>query len=98
MTANAWTQLAIFLLALLAAVKPLGWFMARVYQGQPCGLDRVLGWLERALYRLASIDPRSEMPWTTYAIAVLVFNGIGLLTVYFLLRLQAWLPLNPQGF
>src|SRR5205823_6869515 len=98
MTANAWIQLLLFLGVLLAAVKPLGWYMARVYQGQPCGLDRALGWLERSLYRLAGVDPQREMTWKAYAVAVLIFNGIGLLAVYALLRLQSWLPLNPQGF
>ena len=47
MTANAWIQLILFLVVVLACVKPLGWYMARVYQGQPCGLDRALGWVER---------------------------------------------------
>jgi potassium-transporting ATPase potassium-binding subunit len=98
MTANAWTQLLIYLGVLLAAVKPLGWYMARVYQGQPCGLDRALGWLERWLYRLAGVDPGREMTWKTYAGAVLLFNGLGLLAVYVLLRLQGALPLNPQDF
>jgi K+-transporting ATPase ATPase A chain len=98
MTANAWIQLLLFLGVLLAAVKPLGWYMARVYQGQPCGLDRVLGWLERLFYRLAGLDPRAEMGWRGYTVAVLVFNGIGLLFLYALLRCQQFLPLNPQDF
>jgi K+-transporting ATPase ATPase A chain len=98
MTANAWIQLLIFLAVLVAAAKPLGWYMARVYQGQPCGLDRVLGWLERLFYRAAGVDSRAEMGWRGYAIAVLVFNGIGLLFLYALLRCQHFLPLNPQDF
>ena len=98
MTANAWIQLVMFLVALVALAKPLGWYMARVYQGQPCGLDRGLGWLERGIYRLAGIDPPSEMSWKTYAVNVLLFNGMGLLAVYALLRLQGLLPFNPQGF
>jgi K+-transporting ATPase ATPase A chain len=98
MTANAWIQLLLFLAVLLAAVKPLGWYMARVYQGQPCGLDRALGWLERLFYRVAGLDPRAEMGWRGYTVAVLVFNGIGLLFLYALLRCQQFLPLNPQEF
>ena len=98
MTVNAWIQLLTFLAVLLAAVKPLGWYMAQVHQGRPCGLDRVLGWLERLLYRLAGVDPQREMTWRSYAAAVLLFNGLGLLFLYFLLRLQGLLPLNPQRF
>jgi K+-transporting ATPase ATPase A chain len=98
MSVNAWTQLAIFLLVLVALVKPLGWYMARVYQGQACGLDRALGWLERGLYRLAGVDPAMEMGWKTYAVAVLLFNALGFVAVYALQRLQGILPLNPQDF
>ncbi len=98
MTLSAGIQLALFLAALIAAVKPLGWYMARVYQGQACGLDRALGWLERLVYRLSGVDPRREMSWRTYAVAALLFNGIGLLALYALLRLQGVLPLNPQEF
>jgi K+-transporting ATPase ATPase A chain len=97
MTAYGWLQLALYLAVLLAAVKPLGLYMARVYQGQPCGLDRALGWLERLLYRAAGIDSNRDMSWRGYAVAVLLFNGIGLAVVYALLRLQGLLPLNPQN-
>src|SRR5262245_20658700 len=71
--------------------------MARVYQSQPCGLDRALGWLERGAYRLAGVDPRREMGWRSYAVAVLTFNAVGLVAFYALLRLQHRLPLNPEG-
>jgi K+-transporting ATPase ATPase A chain len=98
MTASTWIQLGIYLVVLLALVKPLGWYMARVYQGQPCGLDSALGWLERGVYRLAGVDPQQEMGWRPYAVAVLVFNGIGLLALYALQRLQWFLPFNPQTF
>ncbi len=98
MTTNDWIQIALYFGVLLALTKPLGAFMARVYQGQPCGLDRALGWLERLVYRVAGIDPKAEMSWKTYAIAVLLFNLLGFLAVYLVLRLQAVLPLNPQQF
>lgn len=98
MTINAWIQLGFYLAVLLAAVKPLGLYMARVYEGQPCGLDRVLGWLERGIYRMAGIDPQHEMSWRRYAESILLFNAVGLLSLYGLLRLQGSLPLNPQGF
>src|SRR4051812_18027386 len=97
MTGNAWIQLGLFLVLLVALIKPLGWYMARVYQGEPCGLERALGWLERLLYRAAGVDPHSEMTWRTYAVVLLLFNGIGLFTVYLLQRFQGVLPLNPQA-
>ncbi len=95
MTPNAWIQMGLFLLVLVALVKPLGAFMARVYEGQPCGLDKPLGWLERLTYRFAGIKPDQPMNWKTYAIAVLLFNLLGGLVVYALQRLQGFLPLNP---
>jgi K+-transporting ATPase ATPase A chain len=97
MTANAFAQIGLYLVLLLALVKPLGWYMARVYQGQSIGLDRLLGPVERSIYRLAGVRPEQEMDWKTYAIAMLLFNGAGLLLLYSLLRLQGWLPLNPEG-
>lgn len=97
MTANAAVQLALYFGALLALVKPLGWYMARVYQGRPCGLDRGLGWLERGLYRLAGIDPKREMSWKGYAAGVLLFNLLGLVFLYVMLRLQHLLPLRQEG-
>lgn len=98
MIENAILQLVLFLAVLLALVKPLGWFMARVYQGKACGLDRVLGPVERFIYRLAGIRADHEMNWKTYAAAVMAFSAVGLLVVYVLQRLQGVLPLNPQGF
>jgi K+-transporting ATPase ATPase A chain len=86
----------LYLAVLLALVKPLGWFMARVYQGKPCGLDRVLGPVERFIYRVAGVRSEREMGWKTYAAAVMVFSGVGLLFVYGLQRVQGMLPLNPQ--
>jgi K+-transporting ATPase ATPase A chain len=96
MTTNNWIQLGIYLAVLLALVKPLGWYMARVYQGQSCGLDGLLGWLERGIYRVSGIDPAREMSWRRYAEAVLMFSVVGLVSLYALLRLQGSLPLNPQ--
>ena len=95
MTANGLIQIGLYLVLLLALVKPLGWYMARVYQGEPVGLDRALGPLERLLYRLAGVRPEQEMDWKRYAVALLLFSGAGMLLVYALQRLQGWLPLNP---
>jgi K+-transporting ATPase ATPase A chain len=97
MTANGIAQIVVFLVVLLVLVKPLGAYMAHVYEGHRVALDRVLGWLERLTYRLGGIRPGEEMGWRTYALAMLLFNLLGLLTVYAVQRLQGVLPLNPQG-
>jgi K+-transporting ATPase ATPase A chain len=91
-------QITVYLAVLLASVKPLGAFMARVYQGERTWLSPVLGGLERLTYRLGGVDPRAEQDWKAYALAALAFNGIGFVAVYLLQRLQHLLPLNPQGF
>jgi K+-transporting ATPase ATPase A chain len=97
MTFNGVLQLSLYLVVLIALAKPLGWFMARVYQGKPCGVDRVLGPVERFIYRLAGVNPDQEMGWKTYTLAVLLFSAAGMVFVYALQRLQGMLPLNPQG-
>jgi K+-transporting ATPase ATPase A chain len=90
-------QLLIFFGTLFLLVKPLGAYMANVYQNERVILDPMLGPVERFLYRLSGIDSRSEMTWKTYAVAMLVFNILGLVVVYLLQRLQGFLPHNPQG-
>jgi len=95
MTALAVVQLVVLLGAIVALAKPLGIYMARVYEGRPSGLDRVLGPVERFLYRIAGINPGDEMGWKRYAVAMLLFNGLGLITIYALQRLQGMLPINP---
>jgi K+-transporting ATPase ATPase A chain len=97
MTVNGYMQLIIYMVVLIALAKPLGWYMARVYEGQPIGLDRVLGPVERLIYRICGTREDQEMNWKTYAIAMLLFNLLSFLAVYALQRLQAVLPLNPQG-
>jgi K+-transporting ATPase ATPase A chain len=72
--------------------------MVRVYEGRPIGLDRLLGPLERGIYRLCGVRAIDEMDWKTYGIAMLLFNLAGLLAVYALQRWQGFLSLNPQGF
>jgi len=97
MNLYSWFQLIFYIVVLLALAKPLGSFMAKVYQGEHTFLDRVLGPVERFIYRLSGVKPNEDMNWKTYAIAVMLFNVLGLLAVYALQRLQAFLPLNPQG-
>jgi K+-transporting ATPase ATPase A chain len=91
-------QIILYLLVLLALVKPLGAFMAKVYQGERTVLSPILGQTEQGIYRLAGIDAKAESNWKRYAAQVLLVNFIGFLVVYLLQRLQGILPLNPQGF
>jgi K+-transporting ATPase ATPase A chain len=98
MTVNGMLQLVLYFGVLLLFAKPLGVYMARVYKGKPCGLDRVLGPVERIFYRLCSIRHDEEMDWKKYTVALLLFNGAGMLVLYLLQRVQGMLPLNPQGF
>ncbi|MFN8456624.1 MAG: potassium-transporting ATPase subunit KdpA, partial [Anaerolineae bacterium] len=87
MTLIGWAQIGLYMLVLLLLVKPLGAFMARVYQGERTWLDPVLGPVERWFYRLSGVRPDEEMNWKTYAIAMLLFNALGLFLVYGLQRL-----------
>lgn len=96
MNIYAVVEIIAFFGVLLALVKPLGWYMARVYRGESCGLDRVLAPVERLFYRLSGVRSEEEMSWRQYATAMLLFNLLGLLAVYGLQRLQGSLPLNPQ--
>ena len=97
MTANGYLQLAFYVVVLIALAKPLGAYMARVYEGQPAVLNRLGAPVERLLYRLCGVDPEREMRWTEYAVAVLVFNLLGLLVVYALQRLQALAAAQSAG-
>lgn len=77
MTMNAISQVLVFVVVLLGLTKPLGWYMARVYEGKPIGLDCLLGPVERALYRLCGVRPDEEMNWKNYGAAMLLFNAAG---------------------
>ncbi|WP_038038606.1 potassium-transporting ATPase subunit KdpA [Thermorudis peleae] len=87
---------ALFTLVLIGISIALGWYMARVFDTERPPFARVLGPVERACYRLAGVDPAREQRWTAYAAGLLLFNLFGLLLLYGIQRLQAWLPLNPQ--
>jgi len=98
MNALGVVQILLFIAVLVALVKPLGTFMAKVYDGERTFLSPVLEPIERGIYRLAAIKPSVESNWKRYALALLLFNFIGFVVVYLLQRLQGVLPLNPQGF
>jgi potassium-transporting ATPase potassium-binding subunit len=97
MNASGWLQLGLYLVVLLGLAKPLGAYMAAVYEGRAMFAQRIGGPLERLIYRGAGIDPDADMHWTRYALAMLWFNLAGALVVYVVQRAQQWLPLNPQA-
>ena len=91
-------QIILYLVILLILVKPLGWYIAQIYEGKSSRLTRIGDPCERFVYRLCGINPVQEMNWKSYLSTMLFFNLLGLLTVYFIQRLQFYLPLNPQSF
>lgn len=97
MTISSWIQLIFYVAVLLLLVKPLGTFIAQVYQGERTFLHPILQPVERLIYRALGTSPEAEMGWKTYAAAMLLFNIFGLLALYLLQRLQTVLPLNPQA-
>ncbi|MEI6986999.1 MAG: potassium-transporting ATPase subunit KdpA [Rhodospirillaceae bacterium] len=90
-------QIALFLALLVATVPLLGGYMARVFEGKPVPIDRLLKPAERLVYRICAINPGREQHWSTYTASMLAFNLLGMLFLYALVRLQYWLPLNPAG-
>lgn len=97
MDLNAVPQVGLYFLVVLLLVRPLGLYMARVYEGRPCVGDRVFSPLERFIYRISGVRPWEEMDWQTYGSAMLLFNAAGLILLYLLQRLQGLLPLNPSN-
>ncbi|WP_250512734.1 potassium-transporting ATPase subunit KdpA [Caballeronia sp. INDeC2] len=97
MNANTLMQTAIFIVVLIALAIPLGRYMAGVFDGTSVVVRKIGRPVEAMLYRIAGVDPGAEMSWKHYALAVLLFNVLGALVLYALLRLQGMLPLNPQS-
>jgi K+-transporting ATPase ATPase A chain len=98
MTGNGWFQILFFLALVLAVTKPLGVFMAHVFNREKTVMDPVLRPIERLLYRVTGVDEDHEMRWTEYAISMLLFSLVSMLVLYLMERLQGYLPLNPQNF
>jgi potassium-transporting ATPase potassium-binding subunit len=96
MTAIGWVQIVLYCAIIVALVKPLGWFMTRVFNGERTFLTPVLRPVEVVLYRLAGVDETREQHWLTYAVAMLLFHIGGFLLLYALMRLQGFLPFNPM--
>lgn len=97
MTINGWIQILVFCGILVLLVRPLGGYMTAVFNGERTPLTLVLGPVERGLYRLAGTGEREEQHWTAYAVSMLLFNLLGFLLLYLVLRLQGGLPFNPTG-
>jgi K+-transporting ATPase ATPase A chain len=98
MTVNGWVQILLFLGLIFAVTKPMGVFMARVFNRERTFLDPIARPIERLLYRMTGVDENQEMRWTEYAIAMLLFSGVSMLLLYLIERIQQWLPWNPQKF
>jgi potassium-transporting ATPase potassium-binding subunit len=98
MTTIGILQIMGYVTAILLAVRPLGAYVARVFQRDRTMLDPILGPVERLIYRFAGVRPDAEMDWKANAAAMLLFNTVGFAAVYVLQRVQGFLPLNPQGF
>jgi K+-transporting ATPase ATPase A chain len=97
MTPTGIIEIVVFLAALLLLTKPVGTYMAAVYEGRRTWLDPALRPLERGIYRLCGVDAAQEHDWKVYGFALLAFNGGGLLLLYFFMRFQQLLPFNPAG-
>jgi len=98
MTLIGWLQIGLLFLVVAALVKPLGLFMARIFSGGRTLLSPALGQIERGFYAASGIDPEAEQGWLAYTFSVLAFSAAGFVALYAILRLQFYLPLNPQEF
>ncbi|MGB6485223.1 MAG: potassium-transporting ATPase subunit KdpA [Candidatus Acidiferrales bacterium] len=96
MSANGWFQIFLFLAVIFAITKPLGTFIARVFNREKTFLDPLLRPVEKLIYRLTGVDEQREMRWTEYAIAMLMFSVVSLVLLYLIERTQQWLLFNPQ--
>jgi len=98
MTPNGWAQIVVFLFLILLITKPLGIFLARVFEREKTFLDPVLRPVEKLIYRLTGVDEAVEMRSTEYAVAMLLFSAVSMILLYLFERVQLWLPFNPQHF
>src|ERR1700692_726212 len=98
MSANGWLQILLFLVLVFLVTKPMGIFMAHVFNRERTFMDPVLRPIERLLYRVTRVDENHEMRWTEYAISMLLFIMVSMVVLYLMERLQGYLPFNPQKF
>lgn len=98
MSLIGWLQIGLLFLVTFLLIKPLGLFMAKVFSNERTFLSPVVGPVERGFYALAGVDPKKEQGWLAYAFSMIAFSIAGLVLLYAIQRLQAYLPYNPQGF
>ncbi|MDQ1185002.1 potassium-transporting ATPase subunit KdpA [Agrobacterium larrymoorei] len=98
MTILGWLQISLLFIAVLLVIKPLGLYMAHVFNGERTWLTPILAPIERGLYAAAGVDLKKEQSWLGYTLSMLAFSIASFLALYGILRLQAFLPFNPQGF
>ncbi len=98
MTTNGILQLAAYLVVLVLITKPMGILLTRVFNNERTFLTPIFGPIERLIYRICRIDPNAEMKWTGYSAALTIFSVVSAIVLYGILRLQQFLPWNPQGF
>jgi K+-transporting ATPase ATPase A chain len=98
MSLNGWLQIGLLLAVLLISVRRLASYMTGVFSGGRSFLSPALGPVERVFYKAAGVDPSKEQGWLAYTQAMLVFSAAGFASLYAILRLQAYLPFNPQSF
>src|SRR5277367_4587775 len=97
MSLNGWLQAAVLFAVVLALMRPLGIYIARVLEGEKTFLDPVLRPIERLIYRVSGVEAGMEMNWREYTVAMLLFSFVSLLLTYVIERAQHLLPWNPQG-
>jgi len=97
-TLNGWLQIGFFLLAIFLVTPVLGRYMSKVFARERTWLDPILRPIERLTYRISRVDDTHEMPWTEYAVAMLLFSAVSMFVLYVMQRTQQLLPFNPQGF
>src|ERR1700726_1543257 len=98
MTSIGILQIALFFGLVLVCIKPLGAYMARIFEGQRTFMHPALRWLEVLTYKVSGVREEVEQRWTQYTASLISFSIFGFLLVYFIQRAQGFLPLNPQGF
>src|ERR1700745_1489030 len=96
MTANGWLQILLFLVLVFLVTKPLGIFMAHVFNREKTFMDPVLRPIERLLYRVTGVDENHEMRWTEYAISMLLFSLVSMILLYLMQRPPRYFPFNTQ--
>jgi potassium-transporting ATPase potassium-binding subunit len=97
MTLVGWAQIALYCAIVVALVKPLGWYMTRVFSGERTFLSPILRPVETGLYKISGVNESAEQDWVRYTVSMLLFHVGGFLILYVLLRAQGFLPFNPQG-